>query len=153
MIHILNIWYLLIISDLLYIFLLVMWLVYHCYLKCLFYQSQKAFSFCMGPGVIAWLVHWSTGVPVSPNCYIICPLVKAFPVSHWSTRCYYIDVIEYIIYNNFEVLNKKNVSVCNIREIAKTYRYFTNPIFELLFWACLFLDSHALWSFCPRWPH
>ena len=50
-------------------------------------SHRRPFPSALGPGVIAWLVRWSTGVPVSPNCYIICPLAKAFLVSHWSTRC------------------------------------------------------------------
>ena len=33
------------------------------------------------------------------------------------------------------------------------YRYFTNPIFKLLFCPYLFPDSHALWNFCSHLPH
>ena len=38
-------------------------------------------------------------------------------------------------------------------KITKNYRYFTDPIFKLLFCPYLSPDSHALWNFCSYLPH
>ena len=76
-------------------------------------SHRSPISFCIGPGVIAWSVHWSSGVPESLNCN--CIHQSRHFLSHWSTRCYYIDVID-IIYNNLKFsiinINKIQVGIC-----------------------------------------